>query len=234
MKKFSLIILLIGIATCRSFAQSPALFMQQPAISPDGNWIAFEYKGNLFKVAATGGSAVPLTINNAYNGYPIWSHDSKTIAFASDRYGNFDVYTIPAEGGSAKRLTFDSSRDIPFEFTGDDKTLYFGSRRHDVSTSVRFPGDAYFTKLYKVAAAGGRSFMVNPAGTDFVHFNKAGDKFIYQDGKGYENPYRKHHTSAVTKDIWIYNTKTNAYTKASTYIGEDREPIWGDGGTFIT
>jgi tricorn protease len=232
MKKFSLIILLIGAAVCNTFAQSHVLWMQQPAISPDGNWIAFEYKGNIFKVAAAGGSAIPLTINSSYNGYPIWSHDGKTIAFASDRYGNFDVYTMPSDGGAAKRLTFDSSRDIPNEFSADDKTLYFGSRRHDVSTSVRFPGDGYFTKLYKVAAAGGRSFMVNSAGTDFVHFNKAGDKFIYQDGKGYENPYRKHHTSAVTKDIWIYNTKTSAYTKASTYKGEDREPVWGAAGTF--
>ena len=78
----------------------------QPAISPDGKTIAFSYKGNLFKVASTGGPATPLTINNSYNGYPVWSHDGKGIAFASDRYGNFDVYFIPATGGEARRLTF--------------------------------------------------------------------------------------------------------------------------------
>ncbi|MCC8425112.1 S41 family peptidase [Mucilaginibacter sp. UR6-11] len=232
MKKFSLIILLIGFVACRCFAQSHVLWMQQPAISPDGNWIAFEYKGNIFKVAATGGSAIPLTINSSYNGYPVWSHDGKTIAFASDRYGNFDVYTMPADGGAAKRLTFDSGRDIPNEFSADDQTIYFGGRRHDIASSVRFPEDGYFTKLYKVATKGGRSFMVNAAGTEFVHFNKAGDKFIFQDSKGYENPYRKHHTSAITRDIWIYNTKTNVYTKVSDYKGEDREPLWGNGGTF--
>lgn len=232
MKKFSLIMLMIGIAACQSFAQTHALWMQQPAISPDGNWIAFEYKGNIFKVAATGGAAVPLTINSSYNGYPVWSHDGKSIAFASDRYGNFDVYTMPADGGVAKRITFDSSKDIPNEFSADDKTIYFGSRRHDVVTSVRFPEDGYFTKLYKVPANGGRSIMVNSAGTEFVHFNKAGDKFIFQDSKGYENPYRKHHTSGITRDIWIYNTKNNAYTKVSTNKGEDREPVWGNNGAF--
>src|ERR1700712_677778 len=232
MKRFSLIILLIGVVMCRSFAQSHILWMQQPAISPDGNWIAFEYKGNIFKVAAAGGAAIPLTINSSYNGYPIWSHNGKTIAFASDRYGNFDVFTMPADGGPAKRLTFDSSRDIPNDFSADDKTIYFGSRRHDVSTSVRFPEDGYFTKLYKVAATGGRSFMVNSAGTEFVHYNKAGDKFIFQDSKGYENPYRKHHTSGITRDIQVYNVKTNTYTKVSPYIGEDREPVWGEGDTF--
>ncbi|WP_214071411.1 S41 family peptidase [Mucilaginibacter sp. dw_454] len=232
MKRFSLIMVLIGIAACRLSAQTHAMWMQQPAISPDGKWIAFEFKGNIFKVAAAGGSAVPLTINSSYNGYPVWSHDGKTIAFASDRYGSFDVYTMPADGGMAKRLTFDSSRDIPNEFSADDNTIYFGSRRHDVASSVRFPEDGYFMKLYKVPAKGGRSIMVNSAGTEFVHFNKAGDKFIFQDSKGYENPYRKHHTSGVTRDIWIYNTKSNTYTKVSDYKGEDREPVWGDNGTF--
>jgi tricorn protease len=120
MKRFSLIILLIGVTMCRSFAQSHILWMQQPSISPDGNWIAFEYKGNIFKVAASGGSAIPLTINSSYNGYPVWSHDGKTIAFASDRYGNFDLYTMPSDGGPAKRLTFDSTRDIPYDFSSDD------------------------------------------------------------------------------------------------------------------
>ncbi|HTI11455.1 MAG TPA: hypothetical protein VL832_22935, partial [Puia sp.] len=84
-------------------AQTQPRWLQQPAISPDGKWIAFEYKGNLFKVAATGGTATPLTINDSYNGYPVWSHDSKKIAFASDRYGNFDIYVMQANGSDVSR-----------------------------------------------------------------------------------------------------------------------------------
>lgn len=215
-----------------SLAQDQLLFMQQSAISPDGNWIAFEYKGNIFKVAATGGTAVPLTINSAYNGYPVWSHDGKFIAFASDRYGNFDVFIMPATGGNAARLTYNSSRDIPCDFSPDNQTVYFSTGRNDVATSIRFPLDGYFFKLYQVPAKGGRSLMVNSAGTEYVHFNKAGDKFIFQDRKGYENEFRKHHTSAVTRDIWIYNTKNNTYTKVSPFAGEDREPVWGNGDKF--
>src|ERR1700761_2490815 len=146
MKKLIAIILFTGILMSRSFAQNHALWMQQPAISPDGNWIAFEYKGNLFKVAAAGGAAVPLTINSSYNGYPVWSHDGNTIAFASDRYGNFDVYTMPSEGGTAKRLTYSSYADYPSDFSADDKTIYFTSNRPDVYTSVRFD-ESFFDKL---------------------------------------------------------------------------------------
>lgn len=232
MKKIVLAFVVICSIISRSSAQDHILWMQQPAISPDGNWIAFEYKGNIFKVAATGGQAVPLTINSAYNSFPVWSHDGKSIAFASDRYGNFDVFIMPSNGGNATRLTYNSSADYPYDFSPDDQTVYFGTRRYDVAASVRFPDDYYFTKLYKVPAKGGRSLMVNSAGTENVHFNKAGDKFIFQDRKGYENPYRKHHTSAVTRDIWVYDMNAKTYTKVSTFKGEDREPVWGDGDKF--
>ena len=211
---------------------SNLLWIQQPAISPDGKWIAFEYKSNIFKVPATGGDAIPLTFNGAYNGFPVWSHDGSKIAFASDRYGNFDVFIMPATGGNAKRLTFNSAKDIPYDFSGDDKQVYFGTPRHDVYTSARFPEDELWMKLYKVPVNGGPDLMVNSAGTEFVHFNKAGNKFIFQDAKGYENYYRKHHTSAVTRDIWVYDLDTKAYIKVSDFKGEDREPVWGEDDTF--
>jgi tricorn protease len=232
MKKLLLVLVSLMMAQGLAFAQQHLLWMQQPSLSPDGKWLAFEYKGNLFKVSSSGGTAVPLTINSAYNGYPVWSHDGKTIAFASDRYGNFDVYTLPADGGTATRLTFSSDKDIPFDFSPDNQKVYFGTDRHDIYTSVRFPGNAYFMKMYVVPVKGGRNIMVNSAGTEYVHFNKTGDKFIYQDRKGYEDPWRKHHTSAVTRDIWVYDVPQKSYTKVSTYVGEDREPVWGSGDSF--
>ena len=121
MKKLLLLLTALIFIQNTGFAQQHLLWMQQPALSPDGKWIAFEYKGNLFKVQAGGGTAIPLTINSAYNGYPVWSHDSKTIAFASDRYGNFDVYVMPADGGQATRLTFASDKDIPLDFSADNQ-----------------------------------------------------------------------------------------------------------------
>ncbi|MBS1663886.1 MAG: PD40 domain-containing protein [Bacteroidetes bacterium] len=213
-------------------AQSQPRWIQQPAISPDGKWIAFGYKGHLFKVPSTGGSAIALTLNSAYNGYPVWSHDGKKIAFASDRYGNFDIYVISASGGEATRLTTNSAKDIPYDFTTDDASIVFGTDRHDVYTSARFPSDANFMKLYEVPVKGGASTLLNTAGTEFLHYNEKGDKFIFQDRKGYEDPWRKHHTSAVTRDIWVYDNTKHEYTQVSDFKGEDREPVWGKGDVF--
>src|ERR1700730_3958261 len=84
------------------------LWMRYPAISPDGQTILFSYKGDIYKVPAAGGTAVPLTISESYEFAPVWSHDGGWIAFASDRYGNFDVFIMPASGGGRRRLTFHS------------------------------------------------------------------------------------------------------------------------------
>jgi tricorn protease len=232
MKKLTaLAVLAFSIA---SFAQNNnALWLRYPAISPDGRNIVFGFKGDLYKVPSSGGDAIPITLNEAYDYMPVWSHDGKWIAFASDRYGNFDVYIMPSAGGEAKRLTYNSANDYPYDFSPDDKKVLFGTNRNDVYTSARFPQRGLFQKLYEVPATGGRSVMVLSAGSEFARYNKAGDKIIFQDRKGYEDAYRKHHTSAVTRDIWIYDKKKDDYVQVSSYEGEDREPVWGgDDNTF--
>ena len=80
-------------------AQSP-LWMRYPAISPDGSEIAFSYKGDIFKVNSTGGTAVRLTTHDAFDSNPVWSPDGKQIAFTSDRDGGTrDIYIISEDGG---------------------------------------------------------------------------------------------------------------------------------------
>ena len=96
---------LLFIPTELALTADRALWLRYPAISPDGKTIAFEYRGNLWKVSAAGGVAIPLTVGESYNSMPVWSPDGSRIAFASDRNGNLDVYVMPAEGGRATRLT---------------------------------------------------------------------------------------------------------------------------------
>lgn len=214
-------------------AQNNPLWLRYPSISPDGKTILFSYKGDIYKVPSSGGEAHPVTLHEAHDFMPVWSRDGKSIAFASDRYGNFDVYVMAAQGGEAKRLTYHSAPDLPYDFSPDGKQVIFGTNRNDVYTSARFPQRGLFVKLYSVPATGGRSVMVNSAGTEFAKYNVKGDKIIFQDRKGYEDALRKRHTSSVTRDIWVYDTKKDEYMQVSAFEGEDREPVWGgDDNTF--
>ncbi|HTS44530.1 MAG TPA: S41 family peptidase [Puia sp.] len=207
------------------YSQDPAMWLRYPAISPDGQTILFCYKGDIYKVSSSGGQAIPLTMSEAYDFSPVWSHDGKSIAFASDRYGNFDVYIMPATGGEAKRLTYYSGDDIPSSFTADDKRIIFSSVRQKLVSDVQFPV-AGFPELYSVSVAGGESSQVLPVPAIGATFNGAGDKLIFYDQKGYENDWRKHHTSSVTRDIWLYDFKTSQYTRLTTNPGEDRNPVF--------
>ncbi len=207
-------------------AQQNPLWMRYPAISPDGKTIAFGYRGDIYRVDAAGGVAVPLTIHEAQDMMPVWSHDGKTLAFSSDRYGNFDVYTMPAGGGTPKRLTHFSGPDYPYDFTPDDKAVVIGSPRHAPAASVRFYSPRLFQNLYHVPVDGGRALLISAAGMENAHYNSKGDKIVYQDRKGVEDGWRKHHVSSVTRDIWVMDVKEGRYTKLSLDNMEDREPVW--------
>lgn len=215
-----------------SFGQVTPLWMRYPAISPDGSTIVFGYKGDLYRVPASGGTAVPLTISDAQDMMPVWSHDGKSIAFASDRYGNFDVFVMSAMGGAPVRVTTNSAADYPYDFTVDDKNVLFASSRNAPAKSIRF-SYAIFKNLYTTSINGSRPMLVTAAGADNAHYNNAGDKIVFQDVKGYEDNWRKHHTSAVTKDIWIYDIPTKTYQKISAFKGEDREPLFNQANDAV-
>jgi tricorn protease len=205
--------------------QEEALWLRYPAISPDGQTIVFSYKGDLFKVAAEGGAAYPLTLHEAYDHMPVWSHDGQQIAFASDRYGNFDVFVMNINGGKANRLTYHSAADFPSDFSPDNQSVIFTSSRLDDVQNQQFPSGV-LPELYTIPADGGRPEQVLTTPAEFARYDKNGTRLVYHDRKGYEDAFRKHHTSSVTRDIWLYDLNAEEYTQLSSFDGEDRNPVF--------
>ena len=189
-------------------------------------------KGDIYKVPAQGGTAVQLTTQASYEANPVWSPDGKQIAFASDRNGNFDLFIMPADGGTAQRLTYHSASEIPSAFTPDGKFVLFSASIQDPAGSALFPTGA-MTELYKVPAGGGRTEQVLATPAEWVCFDKSGKNFLYQDRKGFEDEWRKHHTSSITRDIWLYNTQSGKHTNLTNREGEDRNPVYAPDGNSV-
>lgn len=218
-----LLVTLFSLVSFVALGQTP-LWMRYPAISPDGSQIAFTYQGDLYVVSTQGGRAMPVTAHPAHDFMPVWLPDGKTLAFASDRFGNLDIFSIPASGGMATRLTYHTANDYPVSVSPDGRHILFNSRRADSERYADFPNGA-MPELYSVPVTGGRNVMVLTTPSEAAVYNASATKIYYQDRKGYEDIWRKHHVSSITRDLWVYDSKNGTHTQLTTFGGEDRNPV---------
>ncbi len=87
-----------------------------PDLSPDGSWIVFDLLGHIYRLPAAGGEATVLTQNSgvALNFQPRISPDGRTIAFITDRRGQYNLWVMNADG-SNPRAVFSDLNATAFE-----------------------------------------------------------------------------------------------------------------------
>lgn len=218
---------LLGAYGLAAQAQDNPLWMRHPAISPDGKTIAFSYQGDIFTVPSSGGTAKQITSNAAFDSYPVWSPDGNHIAFASNREGSIDVWVMDANGGIPKRVTTNSGNEYPLRWK-DNYTIMFKASIMPTAKSIIFAGS--YPQVYTVGMDGGRPKLFSDITMDALDINASGD-VIYTDRKGYEDEWRKHHRSPITRDVWLKSG--DSFRKLTSFDGEDRDPVWAsDGKSF--
>lgn len=85
------------------------------SLSPDGNYIAYtiaepDLKENkttthIHLLDLKTGQSRQITYSGTHNYNPVWSPDSKTLAFISNRNGTHQIYFLSLSGGDPKQIT---------------------------------------------------------------------------------------------------------------------------------
>src|SRR5918992_1702885 len=67
-------------------------------VSPDGRQVVFDLLGDIYLMPIDGGAASPIEAGPAFDMQPRFSPDGKQIAFASDRNGATNIWTMDLQG----------------------------------------------------------------------------------------------------------------------------------------
>ncbi len=202
------------------FSQNPLINF--PAVSPNGQSIAFNYQGDIWTCNVDGQNIKRLTIHKAYDTNPIWSFDGESIVFTSDRYGNDDVYVIPSTGGAPKRITYHSTNDVATDYTKDGSILF--------STDRYFAQVEWEDEIHKINENGGTPVrFMNALGVQATL--SPNGKFV-AFVKGSCRIQREAYRGPANNDIWLYDIEKDAYKQLTTFKGQDFYPQWGDNATI--
>lgn len=196
-----------------SQAQTPYIF-QDPTLSR--TQIAFEWGGDIWTVARSGGQAHRLVTGYDLEGAPYFSPDGSQIAFTGNYDGNLDVYVVPSTGGDPKRLTYHPAEDVAVGWTPDGKSVLFRSGRASYADE---------NMLYTVAVSGGFPKALPLAMAEDGSYSPDGTHLAYVPTAPWE-PQWQHYRGGQTTPIWIANLADSSIVKVPRNNSNDRNPMW--------
>jgi eukaryotic-like serine/threonine-protein kinase len=94
-------------------------------ISPDGTKAVVRVGLNLWVYDLQRGTSTPLTSGTDSNILPVWSGDGRRVVFASNRGGDWDIYSQPADGSDTAEVWLKRPADqFPYSFAPDGTLLF--------------------------------------------------------------------------------------------------------------
>src|SRR5271165_3829992 len=225
MLKLSLIALFCALTAGASALSAQTKLLRFPDIHD--NRIVFSYGGDLWMVAATGGTATRLTAHPGVEVFAKFSPDGKWIAFTGQYDGDEQVYVMPSGGGEPRELTFYPARGpLPprwgydnqvYGWTNDGKRIIFRSLRDGW-----FNG---FSRLYTVSMDGGPAEPLPMPNSGAGSFSPAGNRIVYSP-QSRDFRTEKRYGGGQANQLYIFDVETHEARKISEGDRASRDPMW--------
>ena len=197
-----------------------------PSISPDGTQIVFSWRGDLWIVPSVGGTAHRLTSHPGDDLTSAWSPDGQRIAFVSTRTGYPNIHLMNKDGTALRQVTDIDGQCIMTGFGVDEEG------DEVITFAAALEGDVYTAP---------RPYMVRPSGGEIrrVHDAFGSSPVISPDGtrvaftRGDVIWTRRHYRGANSRDVWLFDRRTDAFTRLTHWAGNDGKARWADSQTLV-
>ena len=192
-------------------------FVQHVNISPDGNRVLVEARGDIFSLPAKEGYVKNLTMSGSAERYPSWSPDGKNIAYWSDESGEYELYLMQAgKENSVKKLTsYGPGFRYGLFWSPDNKKLCFIDKAGQI-------------KIYDIAT--GSTFDVDK-GLYYSHGNMEGFTCSWSaDSRwlAYQRDLVNQHTA-----IFIYDYQNKKSTQVTSGFYSCANPVFDAAGKYL-
>ena len=195
----------------------------EPEFSPDDRWITFTSNRDgggpeVYVMGIDGRPDYRRTANSALESGPTFSANSTFIAFASDRDGDFEVFSMPIFGTPALEdpETENSAGDIAPTYSPDGVHLAFVSDRDSTPTVLN-------EEIYVMGVNGDNETNItnNPADDSYPSYSPDGTKIAFasnRDGTG---------------AVWVMGADGSNPTRLTSNFESNGRPAWSPDGSMI-
>lgn len=191
-------------------------------ISPSGVRVVVEARGHIFSIPAHHGETRDMTGDSPKDSrsrFPNWSPDGKSIAYISDKSGEYQIYTEPQLGGVATQVSSYSGPSIEnIGWSPDSKWILFGTA--DGNMQLLDPATMKQTLVYTGEYGPVSSVDFSPDSKWIAYVaplkNQFGALFLYNvaSGKSTQVTEGYYNDSSVSFDLsgkYLYLTSDRTY-----------------------
>ena len=199
--------------------------MAWPALSGDGNTLAFEWLNDIWIAAGKGGKAVRITTDPARDSYPKFSSDGMRIVFSSERSGSMQVHSVKMDGSDARQHSA-NTEGYTLEDVSSDGAYALARGQRECSGYKS-------TRLLKVnLRKDARELMLFDATSHSVSISSDGSRFLFC--RGGEQPFRDGYMGSRASQIHLYDMADDSFRSIVDEKWEARSPKWRpDGKGFL-